>query len=681
MPAGDFVNFSDIFSAAVALAEDDPIEHLVVLTFEFDEQQLLNLSQHRALEEKKDLPRSGMKLLSTIRPVVFYDARKTKQFGRLPQLLELHPCKTAGFSCHHSKAYCIVTRKAIRLVVGSFNLTYTGLFRNREVLQDWIWQSAESADTHILVEWVDFLRQHYLTEAQESSKSALAAALETLDARTALWGIPPPHSHVPSHLLASGYGERSGLDLLIDRWNSWFPDQAPTSLFAVSPFFDESPASHCLAEQISSRFRTLSSLEIVTDAANQANLSRAHFGRHFTADQSALRLIPATISADERARVERQSGNSAKDLVLERFLHAKVLLLTTADGVGIAYLGSANFSRKAWLGDNRELGFVERIDNAPALREAVLQALSVAPGNHFDELPDLPPEIPPQPNPEEIVEDALFPGFIEFVVLAPSSSSDCFRFTVHGTQLERITEYAIHWADLPLTFVDGVSQDIPIGQFRNMLLGGRTLEFRPQQRPGRSFWFPFQYAGELIADRQALMHASSWDWLTFHLNPNGADEGDDPESTQWLDGRSVATPSVAMLDVDREANCVIAMQRYLSLYSSVERGFERRLTELAKVEDPSARRRAIRSQVIEPLSGLATLLQREPVPQLADRLFKLGELGLFVGSLAIQTPATERTEFTELAAGIRSALDAAKGFDALAADYHAFVVGQLRPPP
>jgi hypothetical protein len=394
-----------------------------------------------------------------------------------------------------------------------------------------------------------------------------------------------------------------------------------------------------------------------------------------------LHLIPETISSEERVRIDRQGGNSTKDLVLDRALHAKVLLLATSDGAGIAYLGSANFSRKAWLGDNRELGFIERIDNAPALREVVLRALSVAPGNHFDELPDLPPEAPPKPNPEEIVEDSLFPGFIDFVVLAPSSGSDCFRFTVHGTQLERIAEYDIHWADLRLTFADGVSQDIPIGQFRNTLLGGRTLEFRHRQEADRSFWFPFQYAGEIIADRQALIHASSWDWLAFYLNPNGADEGDDPESTQWMDGRNGAAQPIAMLDVDREANCVIAMQRYLSLFSSVEGSFERRLAEAAKVDDPSARQRAIRSQVIDPLSGLATLLQREPVQKLADRLFKLGELGLFVESLTRQTPAAERTEFAELVAGIESALDAAKGFDVLASDYHAFVVSQLRSAP
>ena len=63
------------------------------------------------------------------------------------------------------------------------------------------------------------------------------------------------------------------------------------------------------------------------------------------------------------------------------------------------------------------------------------------------------------------------------------------------------------------------------------------------------------------------------------------------------------------------------------------------------------------------------------------RLFKLGELGLFVESLERQTQVSERTEFAELVAGIKSALGAAKGFDTLASDYHAFVVGQLRSAP
>lgn len=676
----DFLNFSEIFATTVALAEEDPIEHLIILTFEFDEQQLLNLVQHRALEEQKDLARSGLKLLSTIRPVVFYDARKTRPFGRLPQFLELHPCKTAGFSCHHSKAYCIVTRKTIRLVVGSFNLTYTGLFRNREVLQEWTWESAESADTHILLEWIEFLRQHYLTEAQASAQSALAAALETLTKRTSNWKTTESYSALSGHLLHSGYGERAGLDLLVEWWKNWFPDRSPTSLFAVSPFFDEHLTHTCLAEQIGRRLPTLSRLEIVTDEENQTNLSKAHFGKHFKPDQSVLRLIPKVVSGEERARIERQNGTSTKNLLLDRSLHAKILILATADGAGIVYLGSANFSRKAWLGDNRELGFIERIHNTSALREKVLRALSVDPDDHFEELPTTPPESPPKPDPEEMVEDSLFPKFIDYVVLASAPSPDYFRFTLHGSTLERTAEYEIHWSDLRLRFTGDVSQDIPVEQFRNTLLGGRTLEFRHRQKIGRSYWFPFQYAGEIIADRQALMHASSWDWLAFYLNPNGTDESDDPESTQWLDARNSRIQPVAAIDVDRDANCVIAMQRYLSLFSSIEDNFERRLADTAKLDDPSARQRAIRSQVIEPLSGLATLLEREPVQQPADRLFKLGELGLFIESLAKQTQ-TEYAEFSDLITRIKSTLDEANASDALASDYQRFIVSHLRRAP
>jgi len=670
----DFLNFSDIFSGVVALAEDDPVEHLIVLTFEFDEQQLLNLVQLRALEEPKDLARSGLKLLSAIRPVVFYDARKTKPFGRLPQFLELHPCKTAGFSCHHSKAYCIVTRKTIRLVVGSFNLTYSGLFRNREVLQSWSWDTPASPDSHLLREWITFLEQHYLTEAQASSRSALAAALETLNERTRDWR-PEPEAN--SHFLASGYDGQSGLDLLVEAWEKWYPTQAPASIVAVSPFFDLNPSDDCLATQLGSRFPTLSRLELVTDASTAQNLSRAHYGKHFAPDKSALRLIPEMISSEERERIERQAGASAKDLVLDRTLHAKVLILATPDGAGVAYFGSANFSRKAWLGDNREFGLISRIDDAPALRAAVLRSLSAAPENRFDDLPELPAETPPRPDPEEIVEDALFPGFIEFIVLAHAHGSEYVRFTLHGTDIHRIADYDVHWADQRLTFADGVSQDIPVEQFRNTLLGGRTLEFRHRKSSNRSFWFPFQYDGDIIADRQALMHASSWDWLAAYLDPTAGDDSGDPESLQWLEDRD-ALPPGAILDVDREANCVIAMQRYLSLFSRVEASFEQRLETVGKIEEPTERLRALRSQIVEPLTALATLLEREPVEQLQDRLFKLGELALLVKSLARQVAVAEdRKAFAEILQKTTAALDAAKGSDPLASRYHTFVVEQL----
>ena len=253
----DFFNFSDLFSEVLSLQKDDPIEHFIVLTYEFDEQQLLNLATLRSLEEEKELGKSGLKLLSSIRPVVFFDARKTKPFGRLPQFLELHPCKTIGFSCHHSKAYCIVTQKTIRLAVGSFNLTFSGLFSNREVIESWNWDTADSPDTHLLFEWIDFLKKQYLTEAQESSASALSAALATIDKRTTSW-LRPAESL--KNLLTSGYENSRGIDALVTQWDKWFSNQGPNRLFVVSPFFDEAPQSNSIAAQMFQRFPLLSDI-------------------------------------------------------------------------------------------------------------------------------------------------------------------------------------------------------------------------------------------------------------------------------------------------------------------------------------------------------------------------------------------------------------------------------------
>ena len=666
----DFFNFSDIFSEVLTLLDDDPIEHFIVLTYEFDEQQLLNLAVLRALEESKDLGRSGLKLLSSIRPVVFFDARKTRPFGRLPQFLELHPCKTAGFSCHHSKAYCIVTRKTIRLAVGSFNLTFSGLFRNREVFESWCWRSAESPDTHLLFEWIEFLTRQYLTEARASSASALGAALGTLEARTSNW---KQTSNPASHFLASGYDGQQGIDALAARWREWYPEQSPDRLFVVSPFFDEIPQFGSLAGELRDRFPSLSDIEIVTDESVLPNLSQAHFGPPAGRGTSTLRLIPESLPEQERQRIEGQTGGKTKDLVIVRPLHAKVLILSRADGAGLAYLGSANFSRKAWLGANREFGLVWRIEGAQPIRANILAALSVASPDRFSELPPLPPKKLPKADEESVDDDALFPGFIDYIVLAPIDSDGRIAFRVHGDDIARLENYEIRWTDLTLNFSEGCSQAILLEEFRNALLGGRTIEFRPRAESGRCFWFPFQYAGELIAEREALMHASSWDWLAFYLNSNVDDDDDDLEKVPGIGAWTSDPLPVSPIDVDRDANCVIAMQRYLSLFSRVESAFDSRLRAVSKIEDSAARQHAVRTQVFDPLAGLATLLEREPARQPEDRLFKLGELRLLVWALAKASPPAERPCFTPLIARLDGAMKVAPEHDQLSSNYLHFV--------
>ncbi|UFS72651.1 hypothetical protein LPW11_10745 [Geomonas sp. RF6] len=57
-------------------------------------------------------------------------------------------------------------------------------------------------------------------------------------------------------------------------------------------------------------------------------------------------------------------------MVITRNLHAKLLLLRRGKQA-VAYLGSANFSGKAWLGDNRELGVAWIEERPDFLRDQI----------------------------------------------------------------------------------------------------------------------------------------------------------------------------------------------------------------------------------------------------------------------------------------------------------------------
>ena len=333
-----FQNFSDIVSEVLVHQNDDPLLNILVLTYEFDDAQLLNLTCRRELDEQFEPRQSHLKLLSDIRPLVIFDARKTKQFSGIPQFLELHPYKTKSFACHHSKAYLIITRKKIRLALGSFNLTHTGLFCNREVMQSFCW----SADEHerdagqILSEWTVFLRDHYLPMVANSSKSALTSIIDILSDRVKVLDLVMATSN---HILHSGYDSNSGLDSLRSSWQKWFPDIQPDSLFVISPFFDETPQNGSVADRFSDYFPSLSGMSLVTDQKLLPFLSKAHFGTGNNIVKRSMHVIPTGISTDESSRIEKRAGISVKDRVIIRKLHAKLLLLRTGDKA-IAYIGS-----------------------------------------------------------------------------------------------------------------------------------------------------------------------------------------------------------------------------------------------------------------------------------------------------------------------------------------------------
>lgn len=667
-------SFRDIAAGIFSRRNEDPVLHILVLTYEFDDQQLQNLVCGNDLETDFELRQAQLKVLCDIRPVVIYDSRKTPEAPKLPQFLELHPWKSGAWSCHHSKAYMVVTAARVHLVLGSFNLTFTGLFRNREVFDYFCWGSAESdeipqPDTHLLREWTDFLKNFCLVRMRESSHSALRPIVDALDRR--LSAMPALATSATEHLVVSGYLEAgaasrlAGLDQLEQRWVEFFPGESPFAALAVSPFFDLQPgaANGGFAEALKSRFPSIEQLSMVTSEAAAKDLSKEHFGgvRH-----GELFLVPELVSDKERKSLVADSpgqGNSMQGVEIRRKLHAKLLVLQGKSG-SMVYLGSANFSIKAWMGANFELGFVRRVNQTNDLREAILHGIGAMPDDRFAMLPEATPvALAPQTDDEEYSTDGHSPGFIEMVSLQPGAEPEHFRFVFelvaagNGLDAGNFDDYEISWADIHLhtgRTVDSVvlSQDLAKREFRRLLVGGRNLCLRHREHREHPYYLPFQYHGELIAERESFVHPTSWDWMSYYLNSTLGTAGIGTPG-EFVPGEAMGedTATGTGFAVEREKNLVIAMQAYLSQFSRVEREF---LARRGRINLLPADRRVeeLRGQVAEPLAALSRILLREaPVDSvrsaggLESSAFKLGELLLLARRLAKGLTAHEAALF------------------------------------
>ena len=694
MREGSHASFSEVVSEVLA-NKSDQLLHVLVLTYEFDEQQLLNLVASRDLEEDFELQQMQLKLLSDIRPVVIYDARKTRACNKLPQFLELHPYKTAGFSCHHSKAYLLVTEQTVRLVLGSFNLTATGIFKNREVFEHFIWDESHRENIALLSQWAAFLANAYASRVRASSRSALKLILQTIEQRLADWPAIDKGQVHEYQLLHSGYlPDQNGMNQLRSAWERWYPDEEPVSVLAVSPFFDITPQNACMAKDLRTRFPELSAMTLVTDQSVITSLSKAHFAG---IEVPELLQIPAELGQAERERIEalaRLSGNSIKDQKIARKLHAKILLLQSSNHA-LLYFGSGNFTRKAWQGANQELGLVAQESSPQQTRINILRSLGVEDGNLYAQLPDVPSAQALCADDEAYEEDTDFPGFIETIQLLADTGASrvrfCFEFGARGSDEEgdALANYSVDWAGIRLTIVGKYSQWIERQEFQNRLVGGRNISFRKVGQTEFVFWFPFQYMEEMIAEREVYLLPSSLDWMNFYLNPNPNGSGAPgvyvpgdaaADSTEFS-----ATPQDGP---DRDSNCVIAMQSYLTLFSRIENDFYKRTRDACAFPAAQAKRQ-LSLQVIDPLSGLGRLLEREALarqqPMKQDQtdpsdLFKLGELLLLVNALCAQSPTSLRPGFAPLQKQLRQVFGNWKPVGALQAQYMQFFLQQEEVP-
>lgn len=620
----------DHFAAIFDGADKDPLEHIVILSYEFDDQQVLNLVTQRPLNEQFEPRVLHLAQIAETVPVVIYDARKTREHNRLPHFMELLSVRKPMWTCHHSKAYLIVTRKRIHLALGSMNLTASGLFSNREVFDIFTWADDETGDRQVLEEFIRVLRIGYISFASEP----LEKALGVVERRLEKWQDKPRGNSVS--LIHQGYDEsKTGFELFVHQWKHHFGDFEPERAIVVSPFFDRIVSNEVFVDQLSQTFSSLRQLDIVTDEAVVGkSLSQRHFGN---IKVKHLFLIPEEIQPLERKRIASANENiDISEHAIKRNLHAKILVLSRGD-TSLIYLGSANFTRKAWCGGNHEMGVV-RISqgNVNELLRTILRGLSADQVDHFVKLPVSLPSEEALPDDEDFMDMQGYPEFVQGIELVESSNPGMLVFVVKAEcdRLQDLKDYAISWGSSEIHFSDERSQTLEQEKLFSCLLGGRNLKFSSRSNPNISYFLPFRHAPELFAQRERFVFPSAEDWM-FHYLGTDSQPWRDPDEYLPGDKKIPEDDPVALMHADRNANPVIQMQHFLSLFSRIETEFRKRVLafEVAPMQEQE---RNWETQVAAPLLTFADVLCRSSSSNSMEHhtIFKLGELILFVKVIA-----------------------------------------------
>ncbi|SAL05163.1 hypothetical protein AWB78_07333 [Caballeronia calidae] len=653
---GSFGVLQQIFADVANDMRRDPLEHMLILTYEFDDEQLVNLLTGRRLADQVELRRNQIKFIADMQPVVIYDARKTREFNHLPHFLDLLPVNPGAYRCHHSKAYLFVTRRAVRLVIGSFNLTRTGLFENREVFVDFFWNDDQRADIEVLRSFSALLRRGYARWAQPAAASARVAIADTLDARVAHWQSRPSRGKPGNRILVhSGYeaNEASGLRRLAELWKK-MSDAPPRQILVVSPFFDR--GSEWLADELFDAIGVPAQLHFVTDESGICRLGRRHYGPDRQGQKRRLSLVPGLIDQHERTRIEHANDGARLDgLEIKRDLHAKILVLCSGSQ-HLLYTGSANFTRKAWCGDNQELGIVQiEAGNADKAIARILAALSASSDDAYERLGHLPDSaIEAQEEDDDYTPQSGYPDFIEGIVLEREAGGTGLVFRFQTSEPARLRNYVIDWGRVRLSIDDAQSHALPIDAAYMPLQGSRNLKFSPCAFPESTFLLTFVQDAELTRQHDLEIFPSAEEWMRYYLQRAGGGIG----IGEALPGADDASGPVDDADDDRHANVVIAMQRYLNLFAGVEIEFQKRAAEIEfeTFADAASRARACDKRIVQPLRAYAELLKQERSRMRGGideqvYVFRAGELALLIQRLAARLP--ELADFPrEIANGI-----------------------------
>lgn len=288
---------------------------------------------------------------------VFMDARCYQ--GRPRSLrVDITPIALNAGAAFHAKVLLLVHRDAVRLYVGSANLTDFGYRRNREVAALLVASETHPQYASLITSSVRELRNSLEPWWTETADQIVESALAVLNQY--------PVSSSDDQFLWGTSRSQPPFETLVNAWPS---NDVIRRITIVSPFWaEESGDGGPLTKLVTSLrarnvlapdtgVRLLSEAKCLGDDKYQPILPASYGG--FDARQIG---VHATAEAVDPKVLLDEIGNF-EGMALSRPLHAKVILFE-GNTTAVAYLGSANFSNRGWglstSSQNIEAGLILR---------------------------------------------------------------------------------------------------------------------------------------------------------------------------------------------------------------------------------------------------------------------------------------------------------------------------------
>ena len=348
------------------VSNDGPLIALLGTTFEFDAgfletDYLPSLLGLGAWDDRNWTSRIEIEkhLASTEVAAVFLDQACYRTRPRSLRL-GVHPVTVGHHRILHAKVTLLVYPEAVRLIVGSANLTEFGYRKNREIAATLRATSADRAHGPLIRQAIAGLQHHLAEHWNKSAETATNLGLARLDA----WGPPEPNDDA-TWFAWSGAGEPLW-EQVVSRWPA---DERIHTITIVSPFWSEENGHGPIAQLVGGlRARDQlvpgARIRILADARPIANDQYLPIlpATYATWDAGTLDVVATAAAVDPSVLPEEVDG--MEEFRGTRKLHAKVVIFEGSTTT-VAYLGSANFTQHGWgfslgLPANLEAGLIMR---------------------------------------------------------------------------------------------------------------------------------------------------------------------------------------------------------------------------------------------------------------------------------------------------------------------------------